>query len=117
MTRSVISYRLRPEVKGGALIIPRGLLEKLQGRAAVSADDGVGAEARKRVELIAVEGVMAAERALGREPVDVSATKGLGHDLVSLTADGSLVFIEVKAEIKLVYISFLESVQRESSRF
>jgi SNF2 family DNA or RNA helicase len=89
-----------PKVKGGALIIPRGLLEKLQGREAVSGDDGVDAEARKRVELIAMKAVMAAERALGRDPIDVSATKGLGHDLESRSPDGSLVFIEVKGRIK-----------------
>jgi len=89
-----------PEVKGGALIIPRGLLEKLQGRAAVSPDDGVDAEARKRVELIAMNAVMATERALGREPTDVSATKGLGHDIKSRRPDGSLVFIEVKGRMK-----------------
>jgi hypothetical protein len=52
-------------------------LEKLQGRAAASGDDGVDAEARKRVEMIAMQVVMDAERALGREPKDVSATKGL----------------------------------------
>ena len=89
-----------PEVKGGALIIPRGLLEKLQGRSAVAADDGVDAAARKRVELLAMEAVMAAERTLGREPTDVSATRGLGHDLESRSPDGSLVFIEVKGRIK-----------------
>ena len=59
-----------PQIKGGALIVPRGLLEKLRGRAAVSPDDGVDAEARKRVELIAMQAVMAAERSLGREPRD-----------------------------------------------
>ena len=51
-----------PQVKGGALIIPGGLLEKIQGRAAVSPDDGVDAEARKRVEALAMEAVMEAER-------------------------------------------------------
>ena len=84
-----------PQVKGGALIIPRGLLEKLQGRAAVSADDGVDAEVRKRVEMIAMRAVMEAERSLGREPKDVSATKGIGHDIESRSPDG-IVFIEVK---------------------
>ena len=39
-----------PEIRGGALIIPAGLLARLQGRAAVSADDQVDAEARKRIE-------------------------------------------------------------------
>jgi len=89
-----------PQVTGGALIIPRGLLEKLQGRAPVSADDGVDAEARKRVELIAMDAIMAAERELGREPRDVSATKGLGYDIESRTPDGDLVFVEVKGRVK-----------------
>lgn len=88
-----------PQVKGGALIIPRGLLEMLQGRAAISPDDGADAEARKRVEMIAMRAVMDAERALGREPKDVSATKGIGHDLESRSSDGSLIFIEVKGRM------------------
>jgi SNF2 family DNA or RNA helicase len=89
-----------PQIKGGVLIIPRGLLEKLQGRAVVSTDDGVDAEARRRVELIAMEAVLAAEKALGREPRDVSTTRGIGHDLESRASDGSLVFIEVKGRAK-----------------
>ena len=84
-----------PQVKGGALIFPRGLLEKIQGRPAVSLDDGVDAEARKRVEMIAMKAVMDAERSLGREPKDVSATKGLGHDIESRSSNG-IIFIEVK---------------------
>ncbi len=88
------------EVKGGAFIMSRGLLEKLQGREALALDDGVDAEARKRVELLAMDAVIAAERKLGREPIDVSATKGLGHDLESRSPDGSLVFVEVKGRMK-----------------
>ncbi len=85
-----------PQIRGGALVIPRGLLEKLQGRAALSEDDGVDAAARQRVEQIAMNAVMEAERALGRTPEDVSQTKGLGHDIESKTADGSRFYIEVK---------------------
>ena len=55
---------------------------------------------QERVEQIAMNAVMEAERSLGREPTDVSATKGLGHDLESLCEDGSLVFIEVKGRAK-----------------
>jgi len=85
-----------PTVKGGALVVPRGMLEKLHGRTALSEDDGVDAEARKRIELIAMRAVMETERLLGREPADVSATKGLGYDIESKTPDGTLVFVEVK---------------------
>jgi len=46
--------------------------------------------------MIAMDTVMKAERALEREPKDVSATKGLGHDIESRAPDGTLVFIEVK---------------------
>jgi SNF2 family DNA or RNA helicase len=84
------------QIKGGALVIPRGLLEKRQGKKAPTADEGVDAEARKKVEMIAMDTVMKAERALEREPKDVSATKGLGHDIESRAPDGTLVFIEVK---------------------
>ena len=85
-----------PEVRGGALIIPAGLLERLQGRAAVAADDKVDAEARKRVENLAMQAVMQAEKDLGCIPRDVSATKGIGYDIESRNPDGKLRFIEVK---------------------
>jgi hypothetical protein len=45
--------------------------------------------------MMAMEAVMAAERAAGREPRDVSAEK-LGWDIESREADGRLRFIEVK---------------------
>ena len=85
-----------PHVKGGALIIPAGLLLKHQGFSAVSPDDGVDAEARKRVEAMAMTAVIEAERALGYIPQDVSRTKGIGYDIESRDADGNLRFIEVK---------------------
>jgi hypothetical protein len=49
----------------------------------------------KEVELIAMNRVMEQERKLGRSPVDVSAQK-IGYDVESRTADGQLLFIEVK---------------------
>ena len=89
-----------PQVKGGALIIPAGLLLKHQGQEAVSPDDGVDAEARKRVEALAMTAVMEAERSLDCVPQDVGATKGIGHDIESKDAHGTLRFIEVKGRAK-----------------
>jgi len=88
-----------PTIKGGALIIPVGLLRKIQGDAAVPGTL-VDAAARKRVELLAMDAVMAAERALGREPVDVSAQTGLGHDIESRDpVGGHIYFVEVKGRV------------------
>ncbi len=88
------------QATGGALVIPRGLLEQRQGRQAVPPDYSADAAARQRVEQIAMAAVMAAERALGREPRDVSATRGLGYDIESCIPDGSLTFIEVKGRVQ-----------------
>jgi hypothetical protein len=53
--------------------------------------------AREEVERLAMQAVLAAERALGRMPRDVSAQKGLGYDIESKDpATGALFFIEVK---------------------
>jgi hypothetical protein len=56
----------------------------------------VEAAARKRVELLAMNAVFEAEKALGRMPKDVSAQRGLGYDIESIDAAGNLFFIEVK---------------------
>jgi hypothetical protein len=90
-----------PRLVGGALVIPGGLLRKLKGITAADPDDGADAEARRRVELLAMDAVMRAERALGRTPKDVSDTKGLGYDIRSkgpADTDPTL-FIEVKGRI------------------
>ena len=85
---------LPPIVKGGALIVPGGLLRRLKGE---DNGDGASAAARKEVELIAMRAVEEAERALGRIPRDVSSTRGIGHDIESKDPKtGSLYFIEVK---------------------
>jgi hypothetical protein len=56
-------------------------------------------EARREIELAAMRAVMAAERALGHEPIDVSAQK-IGYDIASLNPTaGHLRFIEVKGRI------------------
>ncbi len=88
-----------PNVTGGSLIIPGGLLRKLGASAPSQSDHADAADAveRKRVELLAMEVVMAAERALGRQPRDVSAQRGLGYDIESKDpTTGQLLFIEVK---------------------
>jgi superfamily II DNA or RNA helicase len=82
-----------PNLKGGALVIPAGLLLALQGQ---SDPNAVDAANRKRVELLAMNAVFEAEKALGRMPKDMSAQRGLGYDIESIDADGNLFFIEVK---------------------
>jgi SNF2 family DNA or RNA helicase len=83
-----------PEVLGLALVVPLALLQgSVQGHAAQSVD----AAARARVEMAAMNAVIAAEVNLGRQPTDVSAQRGLGYDLESLDpSTGRLYFIEVK---------------------
>ncbi|MDY0062452.1 MAG: helicase-related protein [Myxococcota bacterium] len=83
-----------PKVLGGALIVPAGLLHKYHGIIVPAEADGSD---RAVVERLAMEAVFTAERALGREPRDVSAQRGIGYDIESKDpATGQLVFIEVK---------------------
>lgn len=96
--RHVISAT--PVIAGGALVIPAGLLEQRKGLPNWSAD----ADARARIERIAMNAVMAAERALGNEVIDVSAHK-CGWDVTSMpkSVDGKLSpsrHIEVKGRSK-----------------
>jgi len=96
--RHVISAT--PVVVGGALVIPAGLLAQRKGQPGWTAD----AEARARVELVAMKAVMDVERALGHDVIDVSAQK-CGWDVTSLpkAVDGKLPasrHIEVKGRAK-----------------
>jgi len=50
----------------------------------------------KVVELLAMNAVFEAEKALGRMAKDVSAERSRGYDIESIDADGNLFFIEVK---------------------
>ncbi|HDR9039081.1 TPA: DUF3883 domain-containing protein [Burkholderia vietnamiensis] len=89
-----------PVVLGGALVIPAGLLLQRKGEPGWSAD----ADARARVERIAMEAVMSTERKLGHDVIDVSAEK-CGWDITSLppAIDGRLPtsrHIEVKGRAK-----------------
>ncbi|HPY63801.1 MAG TPA: helicase-related protein [Bacillota bacterium] len=88
-----------PVVMGGAIVIPRGLLNMLLGR-----PDALGADAlaRREIELIAMNTVMEIERSLGYIPRDVSAAK-VGYDVESTippdlreSSGATLRFIEVK---------------------
>lgn len=96
--RHVISAT--PIIAGGALVIPAGLLAQRAGQPGWTAD----ADARARVEWAAMHAVMAAERALGHDVVDVSAQK-CGWDVTSMpkAIDGKLPpsrHIEVKGRAK-----------------
>ena len=84
----------QPRVVGGALVVPAGLVAELTGAAAPPsrAADTV------RTERLAVAAVMAAERALGRSPTEL-ARNNKGYDLETRTADGRLMFIEVKGRV------------------
>lgn len=92
-----------PVVVGGALVIPAGLIAMRSGEPqgpTWSAD----ADARARVERIAMEAVRKAEEALGHQVLDVSAEK-CGWDLTAVlpAEDGKLPqarHIEVKGRAK-----------------
>ncbi len=89
-----------PSVIGGVLVIPAGLLAQRKGQATWTAD----AEARRRVELAAMNAVIAAEQAMGHEVFDVSSQK-CGWDITSIPrlSDGKLGasrHIEVKGRAK-----------------
>ena len=89
---------LPPVVVGGALVIPMGLLHKLQGKSQPKAQ--MFAKETKRVEMFAMNAVIAAEKKLGYEPKDVSSLK-CGYDIESrISETEALRFIEVKGRIE-----------------
>ena len=93
---------LPPVVVGGALVIPIGFLQRVQGKRQSEAD--LFARETKRVEMLAMQAVMAAEQALGHEPRDVSREK-CGYDIESRVPGSGdqpsrVRFIEVKGRIK-----------------
>jgi hypothetical protein len=88
-----------PIAMGGALVVPAGLLARLGGELPARVADQ--ARETARVEKLAMEAVMQAERSLGFEPRDVSAQKGLGYDVESrIPGTGKLRFIEVKGRVE-----------------
>lgn len=92
---------LPPIVVGGVLVIPTGLIAKLAGQ--TQNDDETAeqfAHETTRIERLAMEAVMQAERQLGYIPHDVSAEK-CGYDIESkMPGTGKLRFIEVKGRVK-----------------
>jgi hypothetical protein len=83
-----------PVIMGGALIIPMGLLNKLQNKV-----PSLFARMTKAVEDAGMQAVMDQERKLGFIPRDVSREK-LGWDIESQAGEGKLRFIEVKGRVK-----------------
>ena len=90
-----------PVVIGGALVIPQGLLAQRKGETSFCAD----AEARSRIERVAMNAVMAVENEFGYTVKDVSAEK-CGWDVTArppANPDGSIKsdrHIEVKGRAK-----------------
>ena len=67
--RNVISNT--PNIMGGILVIPQGLINKASGVGTFSTDP----QARTRIERMAMDAVMETERSFGHEVKDVSAEK------------------------------------------
>lgn len=89
-----------PVAIGGAIVVPQGLLNRLQGAGA--ANPPPSAEARDRIDRLAVAAVLAAERRLGREPREMDHSNP-GYDIESRDPNdtrepGRLRFIEVKGK-------------------
>ena len=92
---------LPPRVRGGMIVIPRGLLDARAGVQDGASPAGFAQDpaARRKIELAAMEAVMAAERELGNTPEDVSARK-IGYDIASYDPDVRRHrFIEVKGRV------------------
>jgi len=88
---------LPPVVLGGAMVLPIGLLRSLTGE---TSEVPMFARDTERSELLAMQAVMEAERALGNTPRDVSK-ENLGYDIESsIPGTGRLRFIEVKGRIR-----------------
>lgn len=96
--RDVVSNT--PVVIGGALVIPAGLLAARKGDQQFSVD----AQARQRIEKLAMQAVIQAEEALGHQVFDVSAQK-CGWDITARPPlrNGKIVpdrHIEIKGRAK-----------------
>ena len=88
-----------PRVRGGMVVIPRGLLDAKQPSPSVAGGLSEDPAARREIELAAMAAVIEAERALGNTPTDVSAQK-VGYDVASYDPNADhLRFIEVKGRI------------------
>lgn len=84
-----------PNIIGGTLVIPAGLLAERSGLPNFSAD----AEARARVERVAMQAVFDAEHALGHRTKDVSADK-CGWDITVYIDQAEGLALERHIEVK-----------------
>ncbi|HZV26876.1 MAG TPA: DUF3883 domain-containing protein, partial [Acidothermaceae bacterium] len=88
---------LPPVIDGAALVIPQGLLDRLRGARAEPA--ATYAKETAAVERRAVDAVLAAERALGRDPEEMPHNNP-GYDVRSVDPEGRVIRIEVKGRIE-----------------
>ena len=89
-----------PTVRGGLLVIPKGLLIKHSEKSGMPTGFAEDADARQKIEAAAMKAVMEAESTLGNDPLDVSANK-VGYDIVSFDPRTKKQrFIEVKGRIE-----------------
>lgn len=87
-----------PMIVGGAVVIPQGLLDRLGGERTEASH--VYSKDVEEVDRRAVAAVLAAERALGRQPREMPHHQP-GYDIESRDpATGALYFIEVKGRIE-----------------
>ena len=87
-----------PNVIGGALVIPAGLLAQ-RAQPATAVQWSVDAAARARVERVAMHAVFDAEHALGHRTKDVSAEK-CGWDITAYTPQPQGLDVERHIEVK-----------------
>ncbi len=90
---------LPPMVRGGAIVVPGGLLQKASGEAPTVPELAEGHN-RAETERLAMDAVMEAERSLGCEPRDVGA-ENLGYDVESRDPKKEMLrFIEVEGRVE-----------------
>jgi superfamily II DNA or RNA helicase len=89
---------LPPVVIGGGLVVPRGLIDRRRGERREEPE--VHTHQTERVERLAVEAVLAAERTLGRQPREMPRNNP-GFDILSRDpGTGEIWFIEAKGRIR-----------------
>ena len=87
---------MEPVVIGGALVVPQSLLDASESE--TSEPSEISQVDRERIDKLAVDAVMAAERKLGREPTE-KAHQNPGYDIESKDPNtNQLLFIEVKGK-------------------
>jgi hypothetical protein len=86
---------LPPVVVGGALVVPASRLGPILNEESAPMPRAMLTE---QVERRGIEAVLRIERLLGRNPIEMHRTNP-GYDIRSKTADGAILFIEVKGRI------------------